>query len=72
MNKHGFTLVELMVAVACSAILALAVWNSFSLFHGTSLRLASGYGRMFDCMVDDIRNATKNARGLGGRFENRF
>ncbi|MCQ2063213.1 MAG: prepilin-type N-terminal cleavage/methylation domain-containing protein [Fibrobacter sp.] len=72
MNRKGFTLIELMVAVACSAILVASVWQCFSLFHGTFVRLVSDYGTQFEIQMDDIRKVMKNARGLGGRLESRF
>ena len=72
--KAGFTLMELMVAVACASVLALAVIGSYSgyaTYRKVHARYTESYGRMSVELLQELHEKTKNAR-FGGRFENRF
>jgi prepilin-type N-terminal cleavage/methylation domain-containing protein len=69
--KAGFTLMELMVAVACASVLALAVIGSYSAYRDVFARCVESYGRESVELLHELHEATKNVR-LGGRHENRF
>ncbi|MBO7383343.1 MAG: prepilin-type N-terminal cleavage/methylation domain-containing protein [Fibrobacter sp.] len=71
-RRNGFTLVELAVAIACAAILTTVAWNFFSLYYRGSLQMAADYQRESGELLMQLRESTKNARGLGGRPEIRF
>ena len=44
--KAGFTLMELMVAVACASVLALAVMGGYAAYRKVHARYTESYGRM--------------------------
>ena len=69
--KAGFTLMELMVAVACASVLALAVIGGYAAYRKVHARYTESYGRMSVELLQELHEKTKNAR-FGGRFENRF
>lgn len=70
--RKGYTLVELMVAVTCAAILSVVAWNVFASFQKTSVHLLADYQWRSGRFFLEIQQVTKNARGLGERFQNRF
>ena len=69
--KAGFTLMELMVAVACASVLALAVMGGYAAYRKVHARYTESYGRMSVELLQELHEKTKNAR-FGGGFENRF
>ena len=69
--KAGFTLMELMVAVACASVLALAVMGGYAAYRKVHARYTESYGHMSVELLQELHEKTKNAR-FGGRFENRF
>ena len=69
--KAGFTLMELMVAVACASVLALAVMGGYAAYRKVHARYTESYGRMSVELLQELHEKTKNAR-QSGRFENRF
>jgi len=69
--KAGFTLMELMVAVACASVLALAVMGSYAAYRKVHARYTESYGRITVELLHELHEKTKSVR-QGGRFENRF
>ena len=69
--KRGFTLMELMVAVACASVLALAVIGGYKSNRVVHARCIESYGRESVELLHRLHEATKNVR-QGGRLENRF
>jgi len=55
--KRGFTLVELMAAVACAAILAASAWTSYGLFMRGRQNLLLSYQRDSRAQIQDLQNA---------------
>lgn len=81
MKKDGFTLIELMVAVACACALSFAAWNCFDAYHRMAVFFAVDYDRMSVELLLRLRNmvpygtavkSTKKARDFRGPSSNRF
>lgn len=71
-SSGGYSLVELLIAIACASILSLAAWNVFSFYERGSRYLAVDHQRKSAELFEQIQRVTKNARGLGERLQNRF
>jgi prepilin-type N-terminal cleavage/methylation domain-containing protein len=54
-DTGGYTLIEVLIATACAAILSLAAWNGFVTFH----KVHSYFVRTYD---GDSRNALEKIR----------
>lgn len=71
--KRGFTLMELMVAIACASALAFAAWNCFDAYRQTALFFTKDYHRMSGELLQQLRNAVqKKTRESRGPSSNRF
>ena len=69
--RRGFTLMELMVAVVCASVLALAVSGGYAAYRKVHVRYVESFGRESVELLQMLHEATKNVR-QGGRLENRF
>ena len=70
-DSNGYTLIEVLVATACAAILSLAAWNAFATFHKVHSYLARTYDSDSRNALEKIRQ-TKRAVLEGRPGENRF
>lgn len=69
--KAGFTLVEMMVAIACASVLALAVMQGYAAYRKVYARYVESYWSESAELLRTLHETTKNVR-FGGRLENRF
>ena len=68
-DANGYTLIEVLVAVSCAAILSLAAWNGFVSFHKVYSYFARTYDSDSGSALEKIRH-TKRAvleRGRPGK-----
>ena len=73
MRRDGFTLIELMVAMACAGIVALVALGAWSNLHGNYVRLQRDYQASSRQLLQDIVQ-TKNRvlKGERGTIEKRY
>lgn len=69
--KAGFTLVEMMVAIACASVLALAVMQGYAAYRKVYAHYVESYWSESAELLRTFHETTKNVR-FGGRLENRF
>lgn len=69
--KIGFTLMEMMVAITCASVLALAVMQGYATYRKVYARYVESYWNESAELLRAFHEATKNVR-FGGRLENRF
>lgn len=55
--KRGFTLMELMVAVACAAILAASAWSAFGMYIEGRRSLLLSYQRESQTLIQELKNS---------------
>ena len=55
--KAGFTLMELMVAVACASVLALAVMGGYAAYRKVHARYTESYGRMSVELLQELHES---------------
>ena len=63
-SRHGFTLLEMLVAMTVAAILTTVSLNAYSMFHHGVVETSDGYVRFATEKIQELRCRTRFVRGL--------
>ena len=63
-SRHGFTLMEMLVAMTVAAIITTVSLNAYSMFHRGVVETSDGYVRFAAEKIQELRCRTRFLRGL--------